>query len=173
MGCFLTNQLFEGCCMKKKIFVISIVLLLCFCSCGAKSSFVPQDEISFNYNNISAGQNNFWLTNDSLCYISNGLFPNYYLVTEQGAEKLSDYRGYGYTCYQCSNDIIYMADIEKEIDEYESEIKELKEDRFFSASEKVQMAEKFLTNCGFVLHASSSSGDCCTTHKDIWYYDNP
>lgn len=63
--------------------------------------------------------------------------------------------------------------LEKEINEYESEIEELKEDRFYSASEKVQMAEKFLTNCGFVLHASSSSGDCCTTHKDIWYYDNP
>lgn len=62
--------------------------------------------------------------------------------------------------------------LEKEIMDCDAEIEELEEDRFYSAIEKVAKAEVFLTEQGFILHSSSSSGDECVTHKDIWYREN-
>lgn len=62
--------------------------------------------------------------------------------------------------------------LEEEIAECDAEIEELEDDKFYSATEKVRMAEEFLTEKGFVLHNHSSSGEECVTHKDIWYLEN-
>jgi hypothetical protein len=106
--------------MNKGICIISLLLSLFLCSCSANSAlYHTQEEIKFNYNNISA-YNDFWLTNESVCYLDDSLIQNYYILSEKGKSKISSNSGYGFGVIQNYGSKIYMLDECKSIDEYNS-----------------------------------------------------
>ena len=100
----------------KKI-AICLLLSVCLCACSAGSgSYVKQDQIELNYNNISA-HNDFWLTNESICYLEDNLVQNYYMATENGRSRLCSNGGYGFGIIQQYGNRIYMLDESDYIDE--------------------------------------------------------
>ena len=105
----------------KKIVVVCMLLILCFTSCLGNSEFyVTQEGIEMNYNNISS-YNDFWLTNDSFCYLNNSLIQEYVLVNESSKTKIGTNNGYGFGKIQKYKDRIYMLNECRAIDDYNSE----------------------------------------------------
>ena len=106
--------------MKWKIAVCMFVILF-LTSCSKNSNFyTPQDGIGMNYNNISS-YNDFWLTNDSFCYLNNSLIQEYVLVNESSKTKIGTNNGYGFGKIQKYKDRIYMLNECRAIDDYNSE----------------------------------------------------
>lgn len=56
-----------------------------------------------------------------------------------------------------------------EIDQIDSKIQALDDDKFFTASELKRKAHDLLVRHGFVLINTSSAGDECVTHTEIWH----
>lgn len=107
--------------MNKGICIICLLLSLCLCSCSANSVlYSPQEGIEFNYNNISA-YNDFWLTNESICYLEDTLIQNYCLVAGSNKKFLCSNSGNGFGKIQNYDSKIYMLDEYKIVDEYNSE----------------------------------------------------
>lgn len=70
-------------------------------------------------------------------------------------------------------------ELAKKIDECDSRIRQLQiqiekldKEKFFDVHTLHRKAEKFLEENGFYLHNTSSSGDECVTHTDIYWSDN-
>ena len=70
-------------------------------------------------------------------------------------------------------------ELAKKIDECDSrihqlqiQIEKLDKEKFFDVHTLHRKAEKFLEENGFYLHNTSSSGDECVTHTDIYWSDN-
>lgn len=61
-----------------------------------------------------------------------------------------------------------LSEINQAIKEIKSELKQVKNNMFYDASTLIRKAEKFLSENGFVLKSSNSSGNECVTHTDIW-----
>ena len=69
--------------------------------------------------------------------------------------------------------------LDKKIDECDSrihqlqlQIEKLDKEKFFDSYTLRRKVEKFLEEHGFYLHNTSSSGDECVTHTDIYWSDN-
>lgn len=99
--------------------LLSLCLFLCSCSTGS-TSYKTQRGIEFNYNNISA-YNDFWLTNESICFLEDSLFQNYFLVNENGKRRIASNQGYGFGIIQQYDKKIYMLDERNSIDERNSD----------------------------------------------------
>ena len=56
-----------------------------------------------------------------------------------------------------------------EINQIDSQIQALDNDKFFTASELKRKAHDLLVRHGFVLINTSSSGDECVTHTEVWH----
>ena len=56
-----------------------------------------------------------------------------------------------------------------EIENINASIQELDDDKFFSASELKRKAHDLLVKYGFVLINTSSAGDECVTHTEVWH----
>lgn len=56
-----------------------------------------------------------------------------------------------------------------EIDQIDSKIQALDDDKFFTASELKRRAHDLLVRHGFVLINTSSSGNECVTHTEVWH----
>lgn len=107
--------------MKKTICVICSLLSLCLSSCSTGStSYKTQSGIEFNYNNISA-YNDFWITNDNICFLEDSLFQNYFLANENGKKRIDSNQGYGFGKIQQYGKKIYMLDQHNVIDESNSD----------------------------------------------------
>lgn len=70
-------------------------------------------------------------------------------------------------------------ELAKKIDKCDSRIRQLQiqiekldKEKFFDVHTLHRKAEKFLEENGFYLHNTSSSGDECVTHTDIYWSDN-
>lgn len=72
-----------------------------------------------NYNNIS-NYCGFWLTDDSICYLDDSLVQVYYMVGENSKTKIGITNGYGFGMIQRYEGEIYILDVSKVIDEYNS-----------------------------------------------------
>ena len=101
---------------------IALVAILCLsilCSCYDKTSFTPQDGIEMNYNNISA-YNNFWLTDDAICYLEDNLLQYYCLLNIEKKSIIASNGGFGSGKVQRYGNKIYLLDETESIDEENS-----------------------------------------------------
>lgn len=103
------------------ILIICVSFMFTGCSfAGDKSAlYSPQGTINFNYNNISAN-NSFWMTNENICYLEDFLYQCYSTVTEKEKSIICANSGYGLGAVQQYGNLIYMLDLNKYIDEYNS-----------------------------------------------------
>ncbi len=107
--------------MKKVSCLLSILILLFLSSCSTNSNvYQTQDGITFNYNNIGTSSG-IWLTNESICYLEDMLWQNYYLVSDNKKERICSNNGYGFGRIQHYGDKIYMLDCCTYIDEQNSD----------------------------------------------------
>ena len=87
--------------------ITTLILIICisfmFTGCsfaGDKSTlYSSQGTINFNYNNISA-DNDFWVTNENICYLRDYLFQDYYMVTEKEKIRVGSTGGGGWGIIQ-------------------------------------------------------------------------
>lgn len=94
--------------MKKVISVVIVMVMLCLlCSCNNTQTYIKQDNINLNYNNISAGSG-CWIGNDFIYSIENNLVFNLYVTDIKGKHRI---RTLSY-CYdaQVINDKLIYAD---------------------------------------------------------------
>lgn len=70
-------------------------------------------------------------------------------------------------------------ELAQKLDEYDDkiyqlqrQIEKLEKEKFFDSYTLRHKAEKFLEEHGFYLHSTSSSGDECVTHTEIYWSDN-
>lgn len=77
--------------MKKILSLICVLLAICLLTACTNTLYVPQKNISLNYNNLSAGNYSNWLENDFLVYSERGHLGEYIyrLKTENDNPLLS------------------------------------------------------------------------------------
>lgn len=69
-------------------------MLMSFTSCGRNVKYTEQNGINLNYNNISASDTTFWLTEDTLYYSSHKfLTPKFYSITKDGEKTIPTTEG--------------------------------------------------------------------------------
>lgn len=108
--------------MDKKYIAIILALFYCFmwlCSCSTNATYNTQEKIKTNYNNIS-NYCDFWLTNDSICFLDNSLFQKYYLIEKNSKTKIAANGGYGFGKIQRYDNNIYMLNEVEFLDERNS-----------------------------------------------------
>ena len=108
--------------MKKFIAIgLFILILECFLSsCTAsKLECSPPDGANINYNNIGFG-GDYWLDNDSYCYLSASLSRVYYIIDEHSKTKIGSNGGYGGGSIQKYGNKIYMLHCVNNVDDYNS-----------------------------------------------------
>jgi hypothetical protein len=69
---------------RKRTDFIVIILLFTLFSCNSKQTYVEQDIVNFNYNNISTGASPYWIDNEVVCFSEHSLVWNLYFVDSQG-----------------------------------------------------------------------------------------
>lgn len=92
--------------MMKKIAIVVAFCLLFMCSCSTSSDiYENQENINFNYNNISnyAG---FWLTTDSICISEHSIFATCFIVDKTSKKKID----FGLGKIQQYGDKIYILE---------------------------------------------------------------
>ncbi len=89
------------------VFLIVLTILLSSCS---KNTFVPQQNINYNYNNLNTTAN-FWLTNEAVYYASSPFYMLYYYEqSAKGTKKIMDSDSAHYANIQEYDGILYMYD---------------------------------------------------------------
>lgn len=68
-------------------FLLVMSILITCTACNKGSVFVPQDDIEYNYNNISSGNCDFWLTNDTVYYKASPIYTLYYYKMNQSKKN--------------------------------------------------------------------------------------
>lgn len=105
-----------------RIRMIALGIVLCMsilCSCYDGARFIPQEGIGMNYNNISA-YNDFWLTDESVCYLEDNLLQYYCLLDSNKKSIIASNEGFGFGKIQRYGDKIYMLDETASINEKNS-----------------------------------------------------
>jgi hypothetical protein len=64
-----------------------------------------------------------------------------------------------------------ILEIDRKIFSIDQQIEKINDDKFYSATELVNKAERFLNEHGFILDSCSSYGEC-VTKTDIWKINN-
>ena len=107
--------------MKKNLFICLCVLVCvcCLSSCSFSALECMPDDINMNYNNIR-NRNGYWLTSDSVCYLSSSLFPTYYCVNKSSRINLGMSGGYGTGSVQRYRNKIYILNQTDFVDERNS-----------------------------------------------------
>ena len=107
----------------KKILSIYLCILMCVCclsSCDAsRMECAPPDGANMNYNNIGFGRD-YWLDNDSYCYLSTSLSRVYYIIDEHSKTRIGSNGGYGGGSIQKYGNKIYMLHCVDNVDDYNS-----------------------------------------------------
>lgn len=95
--------------------LIAILLVLCivmnFTGCIKHAEYLPQDNINYNYNNISADNSSFWITNEAIYYIDAPLYAiNYYSVESDGRKKITTAESAAFAKILPNDNMLYMLD---------------------------------------------------------------
>ena len=91
--------------------LVGVLLAISFSSCGNVRRYVKQDNIHLNYNNISADNAYYWLTEDAL-YYSHAPFLTlrYYAMTPQGRKTITSAEQGAFAQIQAYGNTLYMLD---------------------------------------------------------------
>ena len=104
--------------MKKIISVITIIIMLCLlCSCNSTQTFIRQNNINLNYNNISAGSG-CWMDNNYICSTEHNFAFDLYLMDNTKKDKI-DSLSYSYDAHLYNNKLYYFDDVVLSSTKYE------------------------------------------------------
>lgn len=98
--------------MRKGIaLILAICIAVCLAGCSKSYSYTPQENIHFNYNNISADNSTFWLTEDS-CYCPGSplYFLYYYCINQSGRKMIESAGNAAFAVIQAYDNMVYMLD---------------------------------------------------------------
>lgn len=96
--------------MKKILSVIIVIVMLCLlCSCGSTQRYITQDNISLNYNNISAGSG-CWMDNNYIRSTEHNFCFDLYLTDDAEKERI-DTLSFYYDAHLYNNKLYYFDDI--------------------------------------------------------------
>ncbi len=75
----------------KKIFcsLVCVILCLILCACSDNRTYIKQDEINFNYNNISAGSPSYWIEGDAFFYSQHNFVFDIYKMNDNGRQQIA------------------------------------------------------------------------------------
>lgn len=92
------------------VLLLASLLVIGCTGCSTNEFYLPQDQISPNYNNVSV-DNSFWLTKD-VCYYSDApLFEfQYYGLTAEGRKQLCTSSSGSFAKVHYNDDTLYMLD---------------------------------------------------------------
>jgi hypothetical protein len=102
--------------MRKGIAVIlALIIMMSLSACTRGVKYIPQENLNFNYNNITADNSYFWLTNKE-GYYSEAPFMtiNYYSITNQGRRKITSASNGASAKVQAYDDQLLMLDFHNE-----------------------------------------------------------
>lgn len=87
------------------------------CSCNSTQTYIKQNNISLNYNNISAGSG-CWMDNNFICSTEHNFAFDLYLTDDKGKVKI-DTLSYSYDAHLYNNKLYYFDDIGLNSTKYE------------------------------------------------------
>ena len=121
--------------MKKAVTLLCLFLAVTLLTACTKTVYKPQPNLSFNYNNLSAGDAGYWLDSDVMLY--NELFENEYRVAMKTASQtfqLSKKDPWYFSTMQKHGNLVYYA-TDKDISNPESNLAQLNVYNLTSKSE--------------------------------------
>lgn len=93
------------------LLVLALCLTFVFTGCSEPQMYLPQENINLNYNNVSAENSNFWLTEDTCYYAHAPLYGlNYYAATQDGTNFLLSTDNGAFAKIQAYDGLLYMLD---------------------------------------------------------------
>lgn len=92
-------------------------MLCLLCSCNDTQTYIKQDNINLNYNNISAGSG-CWMDNNYICSTEHNFAFDLYLTDDKGKVKI-DTLSYSYDAHVYNNKLYYFDDIGLNSTKYE------------------------------------------------------
>lgn len=99
------------------LFLLAVCLAFAFTGCSEPQMYLPQENINLNYNNVSAENSNFWLTEDTCYYTHAPLYGlNYYAATQDGTEILLNTDTEAFAKIQAFDGLLYLLDWVNESD---------------------------------------------------------
>ena len=98
--------------MKRVLMVILFLCVAVGCTgCQKNYSYTSQENVNINYNNVSADNSFFWLTEDTCYYASAPVyFNNYYAITSEGRQKITSASSQSFAKILSYNNVLYMLD---------------------------------------------------------------
>ena len=98
--------------MKRAIAAILAIFLIILCAgCGKTYLYVEQNDIQTNYNNISANNSYFWLTEDAFYFPKAPLFDiKYYSISGDRCQKLYSAKNGAFARVQAYDGTLYTLD---------------------------------------------------------------
>lgn len=92
-------------------------MLCLLCSCNSTQTFIRQNNINLNYNNISAGSG-CWMDNNYICSTEHNFAFDLYLMDNTKKDKI-DSLSYSYDAHLYNNKLYYFDDVVLSSTKYE------------------------------------------------------
>lgn len=98
--------------MKRFVLLLLAVCLTLVCAgCAEPQVYVPQENVNLNYNNVSAENSNFWLTDEACYYAHAPLYGlHYYAATQEGTKLLLNADNAAFAKIQAYGRLLYLLD---------------------------------------------------------------
>jgi len=96
--------------MSKRVICITLIFIFLFTlsSCNSKQTYVKQDTINLNYNNISAGSG-CWMGNNFICSTEHNFSFDLYVTNTKGKHKITTL-SYSYDAHVYNDKLFYCDD---------------------------------------------------------------
>lgn len=93
------------------LLLLALCLVFAFTGCSEPQVYLPQENINLNYNNVSAENSSFWLTENACYYAHAPLYGlNYYAATQDKTEILLNTDNAAFAKIQAYGRLLYMLD---------------------------------------------------------------
>lgn len=98
--------------MRRLVVVLVIGIMMCFTACNRDVRYTQQRDINLNYNNVTADNSFFWLTNDVNYFVRAPFMTiNYYSITDGAQKKITSALNGTSAKIQAYQDQLLMLDL--------------------------------------------------------------